>query len=74
MGVASEKGKALVYAGVPAELSKKLPAGEWVKAALDLLGGKGGGKPTSAQGQGPLLQKLPEAIKAATAFADARLA
>eukprot|EP00884_Botryococcus_braunii_P001847 jgi/Botrbrau1/11663/Bobra.168_2s0018.1 len=69
----AEKGKALVYAGVPTDVSKKLPAGEWVKAALDLLGGKGGGKPTSAQGQGPLLEKLPDAIKAATAFADSRL-
>lgn len=44
--------KAMVYAGVPADLSKQLSAGEWVKEALAPLGGKGGGKPTSAQVRG----------------------
>ncbi len=68
----AEKAKALVYAGVPSELSKKLSAGDWVKAALEVLGGKGGGKPTTAQGQGPLVEKLPEAIKAAAAYADSK--
>ena len=31
--------------------AKAFPAGEWLKAALDPSGGKGGGKPTMAQGQ-----------------------
>ena len=47
------KGKALVWAGVPADASKALHAGQWASAALGPLGGKGGGKPTNAQGQGP---------------------
>lgn len=64
------KGKALAYTGVPADLAKKLPAGEWLKVALEVLGGKGGGKPTNAQGQGPLTDKLPEAMEAATAHAE----
>ena len=64
------KGKALAYTGVPADLAKRMPAGEWLKAALDVLGGKGGGKPTNAQGQGPHIHKLPEAMDAATAHAD----
>lgn len=47
-----------------------MPAGEWLKAALDVLGGKGGGKPTIAQGQGPHIHKLSEAMDAAKAHAD----
>lgn len=47
------KGKALVWGGVPTEASKALPAGQWVSDALAVLGGKGGGKSTNAQGQGP---------------------
>ena len=59
------KGKVLVYTGVPADLSKRMPAGSWLKVALDVLGGKGGGKPTNAQGQGPDIDKLPKAMEAA---------
>jgi alanyl-tRNA synthetase len=66
----AEKGKALAYTGVPADLAKIMPAGEWLKAALDLLGGKGGGKPTVAQGQGPHIHKVSEAMDAAKAHAD----
>ncbi len=36
--------KALVLGGVPENLTKTLPAGEWVKAALAPLGGKCGPK------------------------------
>jgi len=43
------------------------------RAALEPLGGKGGGKPTSAQGQGPGLAQLPQAMQAAEAFARAAL-
>ena len=68
------KGRAPVYAGVPAAVSKALDARAWAGAALELLGGKGGGKPTSAQGQGPGLAQLPQAMQAAEAFARAALA
>ena len=67
------KGKALAYAGVPDALSKQLNAGEWVKAPLAALGGKGGGKPTTAQGQGPNVDRVPEAIRAAEDFAMLKL-
>lgn len=66
----AEKGKALAYTGVPADMSKFMPAGAWLKVALDVLGGKGGGKPTNAQGQGPHVDKLPEAMDAARAHAE----
>ena len=67
------KGKALAWAGVPVISTGKLPAGDWVKAALELLGGKGGGKPGQAQGQGPNIDKINEAVQAATAFAALKL-
>ena len=66
-------GKTLVLAGVPASRAGALPAGEWAKSALAVLGGKGGGKPTLAQGQGGAPDKLPEALEAAAAFALAKL-
>ena len=63
----------LAYAGVPDSLVKKLNAGEWVKAVLAVLGGKGGGKPSYAQGQGPFNDKLPQAKETAANFAHQRL-
>lgn len=67
------KGKVLAYTGVPADMAKTMPAGNWLKVALDVLGGKGGGKPTNAQGQGPHIDKLPEAMSAAKAHAESIL-
>lgn len=69
----SEKEKAVAYAGVPKDLTGKLSAGEWVKSALEVLGGKGGGKPTNAQGQGPNWQKVDEAMEVAKQMAALKL-
>ncbi|KAL4446750.1 hypothetical protein ABPG77_007994 [Micractinium sp. CCAP 211/92] len=71
--VSAGEDKALAYAGVPQDLSKQLPAGEWVKEALTALGGKGGGKPTNAQGTGPEVGKVDEALALATSFASVKL-
>ena len=57
--------------GVPQDLTSKLKAGDWLQSALAVLGGKGGGKPTAAQGQGPEFQKVDEAMEAAKAKAAA---
>jgi alanyl-tRNA synthetase len=65
MFFAEGEGKGMAYAGVPEDAAKKLPAGEWVGQALAAMGGRGGGKATSAQGMGP----RPEAIDAAAALA-----
>ncbi|GFR48410.1 hypothetical protein Agub_g10304, partial [Astrephomene gubernaculifera] len=73
VSVDAEKGKALAYAGVPDALISKIKANEWVSAALAPLGGKGGGKPGSAQGQGPNVEKAEEALAVAAAFAEAKL-
>ena len=56
-------------AKVPDALIKQgLKAGDWVRAASQACGGKGGGKPDSAQGGGTDPSKLPDAIEAARAF------
>ncbi|KAL6774483.1 TSA1 [Auxenochlorella protothecoides x Auxenochlorella symbiontica] len=65
--------KALVFAGVPKELAPGFPAGEWLKAALGAIGGKGGGKPTFAQGMGPEVGKLDEALAVAGKLATLKL-
>jgi alanyl-tRNA synthetase len=59
-------GKVGVCAGVPEGLVQKgLKAGDWLRDACAVLGGKGGGKPDSAMGGGPDAAKVPEAIQAA---------
>ena len=63
----------LAYAGVPDALTKRLHAGQWVKEVLTVLGGKGGGKPHTAQGQGTDLDKMPAALSAAAEFAKQHL-
>lgn len=68
-----QKGKVLAYAGVPDGLVGKIKANEWVSAALQVVGGKGGGKPTAAQGQGGDLSKVPEAMQVALDFAAMKL-
>jgi alanyl-tRNA synthetase len=60
-------------AGVPAATSAKLKANEWLNSALSVLGGKGGGKPTVAQGQGTDTAKAADAIAAAEQFAALKL-
>lgn len=65
--------KAMAVASVPKDMSTTLPAGAWVKEALAALDGKGGGKPTSAQGMGPKKEAIPDAIKLAEEMASMKL-
>ncbi|MBX3357160.1 MAG: alanine--tRNA ligase [Phycisphaeraceae bacterium] len=70
----SEQGKVSVLASVPDLLVKRgLSASDWIRAATEVLGGKGGGKPNSAQGGGTDLSKLRPAIDAAEVFAHRKL-
>ncbi len=66
--------KASLFAAVPAELvAKGLKAGDWIREASAVLGGKGGGKPDSASGGGSDLTKLKEAIAAARLWANKKV-
>jgi alanyl-tRNA synthetase len=58
---------------VPKDHQKSLRAGDWVRHATGAMGGKGGGKPDSAQGAGSEIGKVREAVKAANLFAGERL-
>ncbi len=70
LSVDAAGGKVSIAAGVPDELIKKgLKAGDWVRAASEACGGKGGGRPDSAQGGGTQIDKLPAAVAAARSFA-----
>eukprot|EP00298_Acanthocystis_sp_HF-20_P013047 c20183_g1_i1.p1 GENE.c20183_g1_i1~~c20183_g1_i1.p1 ORF type:complete len:971 (+),score=389.66 c20183_g1_i1:62-2974(+) len=69
-GVDTAKNTFTALASVPADLSKKLSASEWIKVSVvDVCGGKGGGKADRAQGSATDASKLQDAIKAAQAHA-----
>ena len=49
--------------------TKGLKADEWVKAVSGVIGGKGGGKPASAQGSGDKYTEVNEVLTIASDFA-----
>jgi alanyl-tRNA synthetase len=66
--------KVSVMAAVPESLVKRgLNAGEWLREAVTILGGKGGGRPDAAQGAGPDIAKVRDAIAAARLAANKKL-
>jgi alanyl-tRNA synthetase len=68
------EGKLTIIASVPDALQKRgLKAGEWVRDAAAACGGRGGGRPDSAQGGGTDLSKVKDALNAARAHAAAKV-
>jgi alanyl-tRNA synthetase len=66
--------KVSIVARVPEALvSKGLKAGDWVRAAAQACGGRGGGRADMAQAGARNPQQVPEAIAAARAFAETAL-
>ena len=63
----------VAFAGVPDALVAKLKAGDWLSEVLTVLGGKGGGRPNAAQGQGSELGKVDEALALAAQVAQLKL-
>jgi alanyl-tRNA synthetase len=68
-----QDGKAVLLVAVTKDLTQRVKAGDLVKEAAKLVGGKGGGKPDLAQAGGPdpaglekALQRVEELVRAAT--------
>ncbi|MDO9452472.1 MAG: alanine--tRNA ligase, partial [Stagnimonas sp.] len=72
LGAASE-GKASLIAGVTADLTGKVKAGELVNFVAGQVGGKGGGRPDMAQAGGTQPENLPAAIASVVAWVSAKL-
>ncbi len=67
-------GKVAIAADVPKPLQERgLKAGDWVRAAAQACGGAGGGRPDFAQAGGKDPARVPDALRAAKAFAGARV-
>jgi alanyl-tRNA synthetase len=64
--------KVNIMASVPKSLHAKLGAGDWAKAVAEKCGGKGGGKPESAQASGEL-SKFDDAVQLALSMAKSKL-
>lgn len=74
MLISGGEGKVTIVAGLTRDLVERgLSAGEWIKAAAEAVGGRGGGKPDMAQAGGKLPEKVPEALQAARRQIEALL-
>ena len=61
-----EQDKVVLIAGISRDLETKgVHAGEWVRAAAEVVGGSGGGRPDMAQAGGKEPDKLPAALERA---------
>ena len=68
------KGKITVVTQVSDDLvAAGLKANEWAGAVAALLGGKGGGKPQTAQGSGSDMSKVSDALSLARSFINEKL-
>ncbi|NCY02387.1 MAG: alanine--tRNA ligase, partial [Planctomycetia bacterium] len=69
-----EGDKVTLVAAISRELEARgLSAGNWIREAAAIVGGKGGGRPDLAQAGGKLVDKLPEALDAARTSIEALL-
>lgn len=66
-------GRVALVASVAKELTKTFKAGDFLNVAAAEVGGKGGGRPDSANGGGTEPEKMDKAIEAAKAWITAKL-
>ena len=66
-------GKVSLIAGVTADLTGKVKAGELVNFVAQQVGGKGGGRPDMAQAGGTEPSKLGAALESVKAWVEQRL-
>jgi len=69
----TEGGKVSLVAGVTADLTARLKAGELVNYVAQQVGGKGGGRPDMAQAGGTDISKIPEALGSVRRWVEQRL-
>ena len=69
----SGEGKVSLIAGVTADLTGKLKAGELVNFVAQQVGGKGGGRPDMAQAGGTNPAALPSALASVQAWVETKL-
>jgi alanyl-tRNA synthetase len=62
-----------LIAGVTADLTAKVKAGELVNFVAQQVGGKGGGRPDMAQAGGTEPAKLPAALQSVKAWVEQRI-
>jgi len=79
MGISEEEvgsgGKILCFAIVPDSVQETgLKANEWLNDVLESVGGRGGGKPGSAQGQAPNCSDIDAVIAKAESFVNDAIA
>ena len=72
LGAAAD-GKASLIAGVTADLTGKVKAGELVNFVAGQVGGKGGGRPDMAQAGGTQPEHLPAAVASVAAWVESKL-
>ena len=70
---AVEGGKVTLIAGVTADLTSKLKAGELVNHVAQQVGGKGGGRPDMAQAGGTDPTHLPQALASVRAWVEGKI-
>ncbi|NBW01664.1 MAG: alanine--tRNA ligase [Betaproteobacteria bacterium] len=68
-----DSGKVTLIAGVTADLTAKVKAGELVNHVAVQVGGKGGGRPDMAQAGGTDPAGLPKALESVSAFVKSKL-
>lgn len=78
MGISEEDagsgGKLMAFAIVPdAMIESGLKANEWIQETLAVCGGRGGGRPTNAQGQAPQCEDVEAVIAASNSFASSKV-
>jgi len=66
-------GKVTLIAGVTADLTGKVKAGELVNLVAQQVGGKGGGRPDMAQAGGTQPENLPAALASVAAWVEGKL-
>ena len=78
MGLSEEEqgsgGKLMAFALVPDSLVESgLKADEWIRATLEVCGGRGGGRPANAQGQAPQCEDVDAVIAASEKFLSEKI-